>query len=444
MQASSTLTQDSLDCRLTSIPMGSLPLTFLHLIQVAERLGVKYVWIDSLCIIQDSADDWDRESASMSSVYAHACCTVAASASKNGAGGLFRNAGLSSDDSVRFRRPSKNGKSRALIAMKLQDTWEAMYSNGCFLHQRGWTLQERELSPRVLHFTSSQVLWECRTFKASEGWPYSKFPAGERQSDIPHRILDTIQPKHKQTIFDAWHSLVTDYSTRALTKDSDTLVALSGIARRISQYTNCKYFAGIWSGDFLRSLCWKVSPVASRRRAEFVAPSWSWASIKGGPVEFTEAKTPTAFFDEFADSIKDVQCALATENPFGQVVAGYLDITARIIPATVHEDTTSGPQGSFRGAWDFHLKNSRGRLIGDLIPDDDSEVIGIKFVHCIELFEDGTGLVLVHVPYTTATYRRIGFIDELSTIVVLTRPRSHSSESSRDIYRLHAYTLSPF
>lgn len=260
MEEPATLTQDSLECRLTSIPMGSLPLTFLHLIHVAERLGVKYVWIDSLCIIQDSADDWDRESASMSSVYSHACCTVAAPASKNAAGGLFRNAGLSSDDSVRFLRSSKDGKSRAVLAMKQQDTWGAMYSNGCFLHQRGWVLQERELSPRILHFTSSQVLWECRTFKSSEGWPYSKFPVGERQSDIPPRILDTIQPGNKQSIFDAWHSLVTDYAARSLTKDSDTLVALSGIAHLISKYTNCEYYAGIWSDDLLRSLCWRVGP----------------------------------------------------------------------------------------------------------------------------------------------------------------------------------------
>lgn len=224
MEESATLTLDTLKYRLTSIPMASLPLTFLHLIQVAEELRVRYVWIDSLCIVQDSADDWDRESSSMSSVYSHAYCTIAASASKNGAEGLFRNARLSIDDSVHIRCSSKNGKSRAIIGMKEQDSWQDMYSSG-FLHQRGWVLQERELSPRVLHFTSSQVLWECRTFKASEGWPHSNFPHSKYQ-ELPPRILDTIQPENKQSIFDAWHSLVIDYSARSLTEDSDTLVAV--------------------------------------------------------------------------------------------------------------------------------------------------------------------------------------------------------------------------
>lgn len=148
MEESATLTQATLECRLNSIPTASLPLTFLHLIQVAERLGINMFGIDSLCINQDSADDWNRESASMSSVYSHACCAVAASASKNTAEGLFRNAGLSSHDHlVRFRCSSKDGKSRAVIAMKEQDpSWENIYYSG-LLHQRGWVLQERELSP---------------------------------------------------------------------------------------------------------------------------------------------------------------------------------------------------------------------------------------------------------------------------------------------------------
>lgn len=440
MEESAQLKKDNLKCRLTSIPMASLPLTFSHLIQVAERLGVRYVWIDSLCIVQDSTDDWIRESSTMGSVYSHACCTIAASASENAAGGLFRDAGLSIHDSVLFRCSSKDGKSRAIKAMKLQNTWDVLYNDG-FLHQRGWVLQERELSPRVLHFTSSQVLWECREFKATEGWPHgnTKDPDSKYSPLLP-RMLDTIQPANKQSIFDAWHSLVSDYSARSLTKETDTLVALSGIARVISKYTNCEYFAGIWSDDLLRSLCWvtqnvrpgSAEPRGLRSGSIYIAPSWSWASMHktGSGVEFAksslaeyrrldgwelDAEQATVDFDAIAASVKNVRCAAANkENPFGQVVAGHLEITAGLTRAVVNGST---------------LNDSTGKIdIGEIIPDDISEMQGIKVVDCLCLLElevkdqsngvhvVGAGLALLPVPYTTATYRRVGYIEILNFV----------------------------
>lgn len=116
-----------------------------------------------------------------------------------------------------------------------------------------------------------------------------------------------------------------------------------------------------------------------------------------------DVETSAAFFNEFTASIQDVQCAVATEDPFGKVVAGHLEIKAGIIPALIADDFCSGDGVVLQ---DF----SRKTVIGFLMPDVNSEMQSIKVVHCIGLFKSGPGLALIPVPHRPATYRRIGYI----------------------------------
>lgn len=110
-----------------------------------------------------------------------------------------------------------------------------------------------------------------------------------------------------------------------------------------------------------------------------------------------DAETLTAS-KAVAFSVKNVQCVPATENMFGQVVAGHLEITAGIIQAVINGSTLHDFSGKIR--------------IGEITPDDRSEIKGVKVVHCV-CFESGAGLSLIPVPHTPATYRRIGYIREL-------------------------------
>lgn len=87
MPQSATTTLATMAERLERIPLDSLPRTFVDFTRIARNLGVQYVWIDSMCIIQDSREDWEKEAAQMASVYSNAYCTIAASGSKNGNAG---------------------------------------------------------------------------------------------------------------------------------------------------------------------------------------------------------------------------------------------------------------------------------------------------------------------------------------------------------------------
>ena len=83
------LTNTSLASMMEGLPMSELSETFKDAMFITSRLGVRYLWIDSLCIIQDSVRDWQQESALMGSVYSNAICNIAATGAPNGLAGCF-------------------------------------------------------------------------------------------------------------------------------------------------------------------------------------------------------------------------------------------------------------------------------------------------------------------------------------------------------------------
>ena len=143
----STLT---LPARLVEIPFNTLPSTFQDAVIITRRLGVKCLWIDSLCIIQDSLSDWEKESAVMGKVYSHSYCNIAALSSKDSHGGCL-----------------SSSISKSLGSAQESSTTDSPQP----LSQRGWFLQERHLSRRTLKYTKDPpgVAWECRSLRASSG-----------------------------------------------------------------------------------------------------------------------------------------------------------------------------------------------------------------------------------------------------------------------------------
>jgi len=135
----------------------NLPSTFRDFITVARRFLVRYVWIDALCIIQDSDEDWEAEAPMMRYVYANSVCNVAASASSDPEGGLFRkrlslvpglvSTSLFSDRSQEYVMFDKH-------------YWRHELNHGP-LQKRGWVYQELLLAPRILYFGYKQILLQC-------------------------------------------------------------------------------------------------------------------------------------------------------------------------------------------------------------------------------------------------------------------------------------------
>jgi hypothetical protein len=249
------------------------------------------------------------------------------------------------------------------------------------------------------------------------------------------RLLDSINDLGDRNIHDLWYHTVADYSNRLLTKEEDTLPAIAGLARIVSDYTLSEYVAGLWSEDLLRSLAWGSYKHFSKdrdhiRHANYVAPSWSWASLSG-PVRYSSVKA--SFEDTTLDAtgkhrtwekgmsvILEHHDELASADPFGRVKSGYLRIVAPIFKAVLGYDASSNAFGQI-----IQMRDSTGsRIVGDMYFDVKSERGSRKVVHCIYLFRQncpasghgkkddrtcGMGLVLAPVEGLNATYTRIGF-----------------------------------
>ncbi|KAH9211329.1 heterokaryon incompatibility protein-domain-containing protein, partial [Leptodontidium sp. 2 PMI_412] len=157
-------TQSNLKARCEAIEIDILPQTFKDAIHITRKLGIQYLWIDSICILQDSTEDWTHESAMMGQIYSSSYCTISASASSSGAGGCFTKF---QSPAVEFELsttscdlPPQSAMVKVFKAPALD--WEASFINGNPLRRRAWVFQERHLSRRVLHFTGKQLMWECR------------------------------------------------------------------------------------------------------------------------------------------------------------------------------------------------------------------------------------------------------------------------------------------
>jgi hypothetical protein len=145
-----------------SIDVTELPKTFQDAVIIARRLDVRFLWIDSLCIIQDSFEDWAKESTSMGDVYKNALCNIAATAAPDGRTGCFleRNPLLAQTCRVRIEGLPGPAPVSRIYELVRKDFWEQEI-NKAPLIQRAWVLQERTLAPRIIHFGKNQLCWEC-------------------------------------------------------------------------------------------------------------------------------------------------------------------------------------------------------------------------------------------------------------------------------------------
>lgn len=254
-----------------------IPRIFSEAIEVCWHLGIQYLWIDSLCILQDSVEDWSRESQLMGVIYSRAMFNIGATGSTGCNDKLFSSADQT--PSVGLIAWEQDDAKYVVVENAIE--WTKSFMNQPLL-QRAWVMQERFLATRMIHFTKSQVVWECRTTAATETYPI--------------RVPDALQPFHdwrnrfwrKDFIEDdgAWSVLVSDYSRCELTFSKDKLVALSGLVSALDAtgLARGRYWAGMWDADFPYCLIWRRGAIdpskwCSARPDAYRAPSWSWASL---------------------------------------------------------------------------------------------------------------------------------------------------------------------
>lgn len=259
----------------SGISIHILPKTVRDAIIFTRAIGIEWLWIDSLCILQDLPEDWHLESSKMCHVYQNAFVTLAALGATDSNEGLFA-----------LRDP--------LIYMPCElftTTTEALYAVGekpyeltlgtWPLHRRRWVLQERILSRRTINF-GPYLSWHCREMSVDEfdlGQTSHKFGA-----DLSLRFFKAVvlppTPGKEVLIKEAWRHILASYTDAALTRHSDSVTAISGIITAIQQRTGWKNLAGLWVPFLWSELLWKRGQY-SRGHRTGIRPKWSWISISG-------------------------------------------------------------------------------------------------------------------------------------------------------------------
>ncbi|KAI0479902.1 heterokaryon incompatibility protein-domain-containing protein [Xylaria cf. heliscus] len=268
------LTKDNLSEFLQPSSVLSLPETYQHAITIAHSLNFRYLWIDSLCIIQDDEEDWKAQSQLMGLVYQNAACNIAATWAADSDDGCFS---YRNPDMVRQCFVTLSQTTNGAATYQISDVSSYLRDVvGAPLNSRGWVIQERYFARRQLSFTKNQIYWECHELVASEQFP-SRLP------DQGYVVKPRLDYDDKQDIRLAWCELVMRFSGSRLTRKTDKLYAISGLITELQKFTGDTCIAGLWKKNLCRQLCWRFSDGYNNRRTTqgVVAPTWSWANLDG-------------------------------------------------------------------------------------------------------------------------------------------------------------------
>ncbi|KAL0258968.1 hypothetical protein SLS55_006473 [Diplodia seriata] len=407
----------NLSQRIEGFPYTDLPSLFRDAVDTALAIGIDYLWIDSLCIIQDDKEDWAFEAARMADVYMNSYLTIAASAAPNSSGRLL-GPRTPAPKAVRLPQRAHDGAEEEHWSLFVDDRRQRSFVQDAHLsplNGRAWVLQERLLSPRTLHFTGTQLYWEC--------W-----------ADVKHENLQLDRTSyHKSRIFpgslsprkagktsdlsdylEQWLEVVETYTGCKLTFASDKLVAVSGIVDRIRAGNANPFYKGVfYDGDLHCQLLWMVDDNSrSTFLSETGAPSWSWAS-RDGKVHFAHKvpqllaphrSTCVAWRQDSEDELLDLRADLHTldekvlvgelrkkrrnefrrkqESVFKNILRGDGDIRFRFI----HQDSSMLPEDNDGDQEDARSDTS------DFVPhftgyeddsdfEDDDTVAGVLLDH---------------------------------------------------------------
>ncbi|KAI0629756.1 heterokaryon incompatibility protein-domain-containing protein, partial [Trametes polyzona] len=343
-------TTENLPGRINGAPLTSLPRTVQDAIRVTHALGFRYLWVDGLCIVQDSPEDQHREIKYMRQIYRYAALTIIASSASSVDEGFLQERTqpptLVPTHTLPFICPGRPDDlaspvltgTRQLgiihVEQKSRRPEDAPAPEPVDL--RAWCLQELLMSPRSLIFTHTGLLFRCQTTSVNvcgavrDGF-FDPHP-------LPHELFQpntsiVPRPELRWSVWRAWWQTVHSYSGRSTSYPTDRLVACGGVAEEFGRVLHMDYLAGLWRDTLLRDLLWVKNPqTVQRPRPAYRAPSWSWAALDGLIVlPNTICNAPWDGVDEIAEI---VACSVRLEDealPFGQVTGGSLVLRVPLI-----------------------------------------------------------------------------------------------------------------
>ncbi|OAP56326.1 hypothetical protein AYL99_09505 [Fonsecaea erecta] len=354
------LRNDTLVAFQTSLPMAEVSPTFRDAMMVTISLGYRFLWIDSLCIIQDSPSDWNEQSMLMDRVYSCSSLNIAATVvNDEGSSGCFfqRNAQAVVPPLINLVFRLKGTIVEQDIScyyFRSYPPWKKTLQSSELLN-RAWVFQERFLSPRMLYFDRRQLYWECRQLSASEVAPWglpgkSMIPLKQEQDqwDIRNLITRPLADSQPRYVLDDsqtpspvpanWARMVEMYSAAGLTVKSDKVVALAGVVKAIKSLTRDGYYAGLWHDTMLCGLSWyldhhcRPSEIAPyRRSATYRAPSWSWMSMDGAiSMSHTTYPLDARLGRYTLATIRGVDVHTVDEDGNGNIIDGSITIEGHL------------------------------------------------------------------------------------------------------------------
>ncbi|KAI1300819.1 heterokaryon incompatibility protein-domain-containing protein [Xylaria venustula] len=375
------------------IAWADLSTTFQHAITFARKLGIQYIWIDSLCIIQDSEADWRAESSRMADIYENAHITLAATKSGSGAGGCFSIA-LPERKAYELRCDDDDGTPHSIyVRRNLHDDYNVGPNNNPLL-RRGWVFQERLLSPRVLHFGAQELYWECMEAAACECSYISSSKEKESQplSSISEYLLRhmlgkishaiKLSSESPQVLKNRWHEIVEEYSYLSLTFERDKFPALSGVAKQMQRFREARYVAGLWEDNLIEDLLWRTFALSAERPSKWRAPTWSWASINGRVQYVSNSDEVKRTFAQ----VLEIECAPLADDNTSELASATLVLSSHMVAAVLRKNTNTNSAPSTLHKYMLEAADREHYVFQSdyTLPDDEyiGETVYCLWMHC--------------------------------------------------------------
>ncbi|KAL0959032.1 hypothetical protein HGRIS_014339 [Hohenbuehelia grisea] len=349
-----------------------LPQTVRDAIVITHAFGVRYLWLDTLCIIQDSDEDKVQQLAQMARIYSEAYFTiVVANASRVSHGFLEpRSAPRIPGPSLQVWCPATAQLGTVQIGYELihcdKETKAQIYAaDNDPIHARGWCLQERFLSPRSLEYTSRTLRFHCQMRSRNVGGSrfqsnrfsesqltislFNPNPFAETDGTFPGLssktfLADPERRRYAHAVLHLWKSILKEYTKRSITHPSDKLLALAGVVERFYKLRNSKYYAGIWEDTLLTDLLWTSVTERGSQPAQYRAPTWSWAALDNQ----VDIPSTTTYTESVGCEIVRCDVVLASELvPFGGVTSARLLLDAPIVRVFARTVEVDQPRAIF-------------------------------------------------------------------------------------------------
>jgi hypothetical protein len=353
--------RSNLDTNMSGIPVAGLPRTFRDAVEVSQALDIRYLWIDSLCIVQDDDADWETHVELMADIYRNAYITLAAGTSEDDEGGFFRTP------------EEKFTKLKSFVVNDDISKFE-IYMRRCLPHpdeewpagtemplmSRGWVFQERLLSRRFLCFARNEILWECQEDVACS-CSTSEVAFNHRFSGAKPGFLNCSSAKFdfgnifrisRDDLWSLWRQLLSQYTERQLTYPSDKLPALAGLAAHFEAAGAGKYLYGLWLEALETHLLWENHGFSAQEYRPRKAPSWSWVSAADGGIDWGQHLLPNSGWQIISMPKHDI----ATEGSHYDPVVVSLKVRGNISQVSLELRDVSDMQEAFPGYRSVNLK----------------------------------------------------------------------------------------